>query len=308
MQIISFDVGIQNLAYCIFEWEEGQKTLKIVDWKVVNLLEDDDRPRITHTCNCILQTKKNTATATAICGNKALYKKGDRYFCLKHAKSSEFLIPKKEYTIAHFKKMKKEDLCKYYITHFIPVATTATTKPDIINSIMEYYSKKLLEHIEERKINAGEANLIDIGFQIKKKLDKIENIGSITHVIIENQISPIATRMKTIQGMLAQYFIMKSSENIHIEFISSLNKLKGFETTTPNQPNASKSNYKNHKKDSVAICMKLLESVDNSPVKIVGKDESVCLADMLHKPKKDDYADAFLQGIWYLKNKHGLLM
>ena len=52
----------------------------------------------------------------------------------------------------------------------------------------------------------------------------------ITHVVIENQLSPIANRMKTIQGMLAQYFIM-IDENIDIQFISSSNKLKQFEST-----------------------------------------------------------------------------
>ena len=42
-------------------------------------------------------------------------------------------------------------------------------------------------------------------------MNKLPDIESITHVFIENQISPIANRMKTIQGMLAQYFIMKSN-------------------------------------------------------------------------------------------------
>ena len=43
----------------------------------------------------------------------------------------------------------------------------------------------------------------------KTEFDKIDKLKDITHIIIENQISPIATRMKTIQGLLTQYFIMK---------------------------------------------------------------------------------------------------
>ena len=50
--------------------------------------------------------------------------------------------------------------------------------------------------------------------------DKIE----LDVVIIENQISTIASRMKTLQGMISQYFIMKGIPSI--EFISSINKLK----------------------------------------------------------------------------------
>jgi len=48
--------------------------------------------------------------------------------------------------------------------------------------------------------------------------------------------------MKTIQGMLAQYFIMRGQPNIVIEFVSSSNKLKDFvmeKNTT----------YTQHKKD-----------------------------------------------------------
>jgi hypothetical protein len=39
---------------------------------------------------------------------------------------------------------------------------------------------------------------------------------------------PIANRMKTLQGMIAQYFIMNNV--INIEFISACNKLKDFNT------------------------------------------------------------------------------
>ena len=46
------------------------------------------------------------------------------------------------------------------------------------------------------------------------------------YVIIENQIGPLAIRMKTIQGMIVQYFIMSNLNVEHIEFISASNKLK----------------------------------------------------------------------------------
>jgi hypothetical protein len=108
--------------------------------------------------------------------------------------------------------------------------------------------------------------------------------GTITHVILENQISTIANRMKTIQGMLAQYFIMRGRPDIVIEFVSSSNKLKDFvaeKNTT----------YKQHKKDGIAICSRFLE---NNP----GWSGWVSV---LQTTKRDDLADSFLQGIWYLK-------
>jgi hypothetical protein len=142
---------------------------------------------------------------------------------------------------------------------------------------------------------------------MKMLLNNITGIDEITHVVIENQISPIANRMKTIQGMLAQYFIMKNSD-IEIEFVSSVNKLKLFEkkkienilvetektTEKTSKSTTTNPNYKEHKKDGVFYCSQLLEI--NS-----------CFhnwQNALDTKKKDDLADSFLQGVWYLKNKH----
>jgi len=68
-------------------------------------------------------------------------------------------------------------------------------------------------------------DLVSIGRNMKKEFQKILSFNDPKHVIVENQISPIATRMKSIQGMLAQYFIMQS-DDINIEFLSSAGKLK----------------------------------------------------------------------------------
>ena len=51
------------------------------------------------------------------------------------------------------------------------------------------------------KKKAGDVDLIDIGKNMKAELDKFV-FDDIQHVVIENQLSPLASRMKTIQGML----------------------------------------------------------------------------------------------------------
>ena len=40
MKILSFDIGIKNLSYCILD-----ETYKIYDWNIVNLCEDLDIKR-----------------------------------------------------------------------------------------------------------------------------------------------------------------------------------------------------------------------------------------------------------------------
>jgi hypothetical protein len=114
--------------------------------------------------------------------------------------------------------------------------------------------------------------------------------------------------MKTIQGMLAQYFIMKSETEI--EFVSSMNKLKQFEgrrnITKPlentliqdasmnNPASITNPDYKQHKKDGIYYCRQMIEK----------NKELEHWLPALDTKKKDDLADCFLQGIWYLKNRN----
>jgi hypothetical protein len=102
--------------------------------------------------------------------------------------------------------------------------------------------------------------------------------------------------MKTLQGMIAQYFIMRDKPNI--SFISSANKLKTFAkekdvNLSEDKDTAKKKNsYGERKKEGVNIVKDLL--VQN---KILGINWLEHF--LLHK-KKDDLADAFLQGAWFL--------
>ena len=114
-----------------------------------------------------------------------------------------------------------------------------------------------------------------------------ESEGTIDYVIIENQISPIATRMKTIQGMIVQYFVMSNVKANHIDFISASNKLKDCGIKE-------KTKYSERKKLGISKCLEII-STDfrfNQHLNYFN----------LHK-KKDDLSDSFLQGIWYINNK-----
>jgi hypothetical protein len=143
-----------------------------------------------------------------------------------------------------------------------------------------------------KKTSANDVSLIDIGKSIKRELNNIPEMATVTHAVIENQISPIATRMKTIQGLLAQYFIMRN-DDIIIEFISSSNKLRNVVVeSTENQQTASQK-YKQHKVDSVIYTKQLLEKTG----------EFKKWLPILDTSKKDDLADCFLQGMWYI-HKH----
>jgi hypothetical protein len=307
MKIISFDVGIKNLAYCIFNIENPGSPITIENWNVLNLL--DDKPNVV-SCNCkLVQKKKSFAHALPVCGKKAKFKKNDLYYCEKHAKLSGFFLPNKECSPASLKKMKIENLQslgnKYGVflpenvgtISFTPLEQISipTTKKGYLEKMLAFFEKKTLEIIKPTKNKtANDTDLVCIGKNMKKLLDEIPGIEQITHVIIENQISTIATRMKTIQGMCAQYFIMKCSQNVVVEFISSINKLKDFKNKTVLENDSSKTAYKQHKKDGITFCKEFIEN------NLQFSQWKQCLETI----KKDDLADSFLQGIWYLKNKN----
>ena len=102
MKLISFDVGIKNMAYCIFQIAPGSPS-SILDWNVLNLLEKD-APQ--NSCNCYLKAK-NKKTPPALCGRVAKFSKGSTYFCDKHAKTNtDYCIPTKQTSPSYFNKMK----------------------------------------------------------------------------------------------------------------------------------------------------------------------------------------------------------
>jgi hypothetical protein len=286
--IISFDIGIKNLAYCVFTLP----TLSVVAWDVVNLV-----PAVESTapiCNCL------KVKGGGVCGKKATYTHGDAKYCLVHSKNSGKLLPSKETSPPFIKKLKLDELVAFYEKHGIIVPHGAKKPILVENAIKHFESRCLVQIVKPKTSNANQVHLVDIGKRIKIEFDERLKtlLPQITHVILENQISPIAGRMNTIQGMLSQYFIMRN-DSIHIEFISSMGKLKGLVQTHTESVNTESVNtpfdkaaYKEHKSDGIFFCKQFLEN----------NIQLVYLKQIIEAShKKDDLADSFLQGIYYMK-------
>jgi hypothetical protein len=275
--IISFDIGIKNLAYSVLSINSG--TLNIIDWGIINL-SDSVSTNVGPVCNCLMKNGQQ-------CGKKAsLHLLETTYCCSTHAKSSGKLMPSKELSMPHVKKLKMDELQVYCNQRFI---VPGAKKADTLEKVQQYIDKNVLQPIKKTKVKtANQIHLVDIGKRIKTNFDTrfSSYLSKISHVILENQISPIAGRMNTIQGMVAQYFIMKSSDALVIDFISSAGKLKGLSAS---------SEYKDHKKDGIAFCQRFMEANPELNAKKTVFDTA---------SKKDDLADCFLQGIYYLKKQN----
>jgi len=268
MKLASFDVGIKNLAYCIFEVSGND--VSIEDWKVVDLIESNKV--VTQKCS---ETQKNGKP----CTNKAVFVCNGRTYCKSHAERSD--IPKYDNS------MKKTALGKLSVTEIaqrcsqcIPMPI-ATTKAGRIAFLVDYYLKHRLVPYKKETRKCQDYDLIEIGKRLKAAGESYFPM-EVDLVLIENQISPIANRMKTIQGMLAQFYIMRQDE-VDIKFISSQNKLKHF-------ARGEAQGYRANKTDGVKFCRQVLH-----------QRNLVQWEKVLDTPKKDDLADAFLQGVWYIE-------
>lgn len=276
MKFVSIDVGIKNLSFCLFEKSLDKDYYQIIKWDNIDLTEEIE-------LKCCTEIK-NDKNEFQFCGKSAKFIKETKCYCLKHAKKMNFLLPISEFKTAFLNKQKLPNLFiiadKYKITYEKPCK-----KQDLIHVIQEFSNKNCFDIIEHQQ--ASKVNLVTIGKNIQHKFNIIfnEHLHNIDTIIIENQIGPLANKMKTIQGMLSQYFIMKNN-NIKIDFISSSNKLKDFMDA--------KTTYKERKKLSIKICLD-----------IISKDFKYEEWNQMFKnhKKKDDLADCFLQGIWYINHK-----
>ena len=308
-QILSIDVGIKNLSFCLFEiniLELAEKSIKVIKWDNIDLTKQDD---IGSKCMFIndgsLKTKSKTKTKTTIkplllndvCDKPAKFIKDSKCYCLKHSKLTNFLQPSADLKQSFLNKQKIANLIE--IANKYKILTEAELeqsykKVKLIELINNFSNKNCFSVVE--KGNASKVDLVTIGRNIQHRFDDIlsEYLLTIDTIIIENQIGPIANKMKTIQGMLAQYFIMKNN-NISIDFISASNKLKDFMSLALDKDKVNdKMDYKQRKKLGIQICSNFVDTDQkfNEWATFFSKHQ-----------KKDDLSDCFLQGMWYIKHK-----
>lgn len=266
MNLLSIDVGIKNLALCLIHLDETNN-FKIEKWDVVNLCKEEKQK-----CDC---------------GKNACYIYDNKYYCKKHTNNCKKNILCKELEENKLKKIKIKDLKELLIKEKIPFPEDKS-KPILLDYLKTYLPCHFVIPFNNT-IKTNDLSLIDIGINMKELLDHLYKNIKIDRVIIENQISPIANRMKTLQGMIAQYFIMNNVEKI--EFISASNKLKEFYTNK-------NTTYSERKKKGIEICEELLVNNDCLNKHLVMFEES---------KKKDDLADCFLQALWYLKENFKII-
>ena len=303
MKILSIDVGMKNLAYCLFECdhdsinatttqsndpESVMQLINIVAWDTVNLCDNDDASEKSVAILCTQIGCKFAA--------KFVHSATDAdaitlvHYCTRHANASGHKMPLAMSTKS-LKKMTLDELKVFsgeYLSSSIP-EKCEKSKLKLLQHINIALVNEYLFAVGSKKkvVSAASVDLITIGRNMHRRFDALPHIVSgIDVVIIENQLSTLATRMKTLQGMITQYFIMRGVPDIR--FISAINKLKLF---SKEQGQEGEDCYADRKKRSIEITRALIANAAHMPLMSMKFEK--------HK-KKDDLADCFLQGMWWL--------
>ena len=112
MKILSIDVGIKNLSFCLFEIiSQTSNDLKIIKWDNIDLSEKTES-------KCI-EVDKN-----GLCDKPAKFMKEGKCYCLKHSKKHNYLQPTQELKPSYLNKQKIQNLIvladKYKIKYETP--------------------------------------------------------------------------------------------------------------------------------------------------------------------------------------------
>jgi hypothetical protein len=306
--ILSFDVGVINLSYCLLTKKKFIKDVlpieinnlknnelinEYLDWDIIEWNNIDLTDIIINKCDC---------------GNKAnLYNIIDdeiKYYCKIHARNIN--IQEKIFDDYFIKCDKNIDkICQY---------KNICNKKATYNNCNSFYcsihaklkhknDNKNIEIKEYKKKKSTSLNFDDVKFKLISELEKRKNLLNANYVVIENQPSFKNPRMKSIASTLYDYYLIRGiidkqitkSNIIQVKFMSPSNKLKLINDNDNKElvkvkNNSESKSYKLTKNLSIKYCSELINHLPNM-VTFFNSNK-----------KKDDLADSFLQGIYFYTN------
>jgi hypothetical protein len=308
--IISWDVGVINLAFCIIMQRviNGEYIDKIMDWGIINLIEDE---RINLTC-CGKMKNGN------VCGKKASRvqstPKKSYGFCKMHlSQATKYWSNTKtrrlfkmienssdcvcDYTMRSGSKCKsKAKFCDLHGKKYCTAHHKTT-----LNKLLKEYSPQIIRNTIVKKISTLQLQLTLIN-----KLDQMINtfiMYDVTEVVIENQPANLNPKMKAIAGTLQNYFLLRGIKDHtkdfmldNVCFMNACNKLKVNEKNTIEnfRGNVDGKKYKITKALGVKYTKQLLKKDD---------DDGMWAAYLATFKKQDDLCDCYLQAKYYLYYK-----
>ena len=292
--ILSYDVGVIHLSYCLltkkeFTKSDGSKYLDwfIIDWNNIDLTNRDEQK-----CHCGAK-----ASLTNVVNNEL------KHYCKTHAKKVDVSTQPFEEV---FTAIKSENKCSN------ETKSGLCNKKSSYSKNGSYYCTTHAKHIykceckqvemKSFKLKSSTAlNFDDVKYALYVELEKKKNLLDANYVVIENQPSFKNPRMKSIAISLYDYYLIRGiidksitdSKITQVKFMSPSNKLKLADDGDTKQLVKAKNEnetkgYKMTKSLGIKYCLELIKHL---PEWITHFNS--------HK-KKDDLADSFLQGAYFM--------
>ena len=274
---LGWDIGIKHLAYSLMEYKN--KKINIVDWGIIDLLEDHDPTKY-----CSKLTAKQT-----VCGCKATHKvlSDNTFICSRHCKSMDKNL---------IERLPDKIICCH------EKCKSIATFHDHVNK--KHYCGKHnkdipLENLDKiTQTTASKMPLYTLAKMLYRKLDKLPQLLTAKYICLENQPSTKNPTMKSLQMILYSYFVMKVNDGSFvirdIIMMSAKNKLKLYKNeygALPSEIVNHKNRYQKNKKSAVYITSKYLEHEHEEKWQNFYEN---------NKSKKDDLADAYLMCKFYV--------
>lgn len=226
-KILSFDVGIKNLAYCVLEKTSDQ--ISILKWGIIDVIDSTNKLRC---CGKLKPKRKNDPIQT--CGNLAVLHYKDQGYCKTH--SSQHQPLKSDWKDNMITKVDISKPCEHILSG--KHQTCGKNGKYMCNE--KHYCKphidKLIKDIEKsfslKKVKittCKDETKFSLSVKLKKKLDEApKEIFDIDHVLIELQPQKNG-KMGTVSDFLYNYCVGVAANNGRIQGVSECsasNKLK----------------------------------------------------------------------------------
>jgi hypothetical protein len=188
MKLLSFDIGIRNLAFCFLEG--NAKKYSINDWGILDL------------------TSPKTCSS---CSDKAVCISEDKLYCKGHSKHLK--MRPEAVSIAKIKKTPKADLVETMKKY--GMGSVEGNKPVLVEMFDRYLSQKYASPYKAK--NCQYISMSELAKSLCIELDKKDFKPEV--VVIEQQMK---SKMIAISMAVCMYYTMKG---VQVQFISARHKL-----------------------------------------------------------------------------------
>lgn len=230
-RILSFDVGIRNLAVCLLE-RTGAEAYKVLQWELIDLVGAP-------------------MCSSDGCKQKSACMVGGVHHCAKHSKKNKISFRPPSLTEAKLNAMTKDALLAAMKTQGMTIMEPKDKKSVLVETFHNYLlTRYVAEPVGKTKYTAVSIPLADVGHALRAQCAaRPWMLDGVSAVCIEKQMK---SRMIAVQMMLWMFF-MERGVPAHI--VSASHKL-----TVSGTDDVKKRTYKQRKQSSVAVCLSRLDA------------------------------------------------